>query len=287
MSTTALSNKPIPVRNEFAGILREQSSFASPDRDGVGNQLNGWFDQLFVQTGWGIPPVVVMFLCVITGVLLGGAVFVWTEHPVPTAMGALVGMLLPVAMAVFARGSRQKKINDQLPGMIEELARAARTGRALEGCLQLVAKDTPNPLGGELKHCVGKMELGIPVQAAMSGLPERTGVVGTSILTTALVVHRQTGGDLVHVLDRLARTLRERSQFLGRLKASTTASRLTALLMIGLPPIILGFFLFRDPTYFQSLMASSWGRMSTITAFILLFIGSVWVLRVLSGSRRL
>jgi tight adherence protein B len=170
--------------------------------------------------------------------------------------------------------------------MIDELARAARTGRSLESCLEMAAKDTAAPLGSELKAAVKKMRLGLPVQEAMAPLPERTGVVSTSILTTALAVHRQTGGDLVKVLERLSRTLRDRQQFLGRLRASTAASRLTAFLMLVLPPMILGFFLFRDPEYFQDLMSSGWGRFTTIAAASLMAIGSVWVMRVLAASQK-
>ncbi|MCA9054893.1 MAG: type II secretion system F family protein [Planctomycetaceae bacterium] len=285
MSTNVLPTSRLAPQPGFSGILRQQETFAAPGDDSVGNRINGWFDRLMTQTGWGLPPSVVLMLCVVSGVAVGGLLFVWLENPLPAAVGAMFGGLLPIIIAVAVRASRQKQINDQLPGMIDELARAARSGRSLESCLQMVAHDTPAPLGTEMQQCVHKLELGLPVHEAMAQLPERTGVVSTSILNTALAVHRQTGGDLIRVLERLSRTLRDRQQFLGRLRASTTASRLTAFLMIGLPPIILGFFLFRDPEYFRKLMDSSWGRMTTLTAVILMFIGSLWVLRVLSSSR--
>lgn len=286
MSTASLPPTRLSADPGFAGILRQQETFATPGDETVGNRINGWFDTLMVQTGWGFPPVVVLLHCVLSAVAIGGAVFVWLENPLPAAMSAAFGAILPIMVAVGMRASRQNTINQQLPGMIDELARAARTGRSLESCLEMVARDTEAPLGTEMQACVRKLQLGLPVGAAMAQLPERTGVVSTSILNTALVVHRQTGGDLVRVLERLAHTLRDRQQFLGRLSAATTASRLTAFLMIGLPPIILGFFLFRDADYFRKLMDSTWGRNTTVAAVILMFIGSVWVLKVLSGSRR-
>ena len=286
MSTNVLPHRNVAPPPAFSGILRQQETFAAPNDDSVGNRINGWFDLLMLQTGWGFPPAVLLLLCIVSAVALGGMAFVWLENLLPAAVGAVFGCMLPIMIAVAVRASRQKKINDQLPGMIDELARAARSGRSLDSCLHMVAHDTPAPLGTEMKHCVRKLELGLPVNEAMAELPERTGVVSTSILNTALAVHRQTGGDLVRVLERLSRTLRDRQQFLGRLRANTTASRLTAFLMIGLPPIILGFFLFRDPEYFSKLMDSSWGRTTTVTAVILMFIGSAWVLRVLSSSRQ-
>ncbi|MCH8830370.1 MAG: hypothetical protein IID45_12410 [Planctomycetes bacterium] len=74
--------------------------------------------------------------------------------------------------------------------------------------------------------------------------------------------------------------------FLGRLKAQTIASRATAILMIGLPPLILAFFMFRDADYFQRLTGSSWGRGTLLTAIGLQILGSIWVMRILKNSRK-
>ncbi len=286
MATSTLPPTRLQPQPAFAGILRQQETFASGDTDSINDRLNGAFDRLMLQCGWEVGPSIVLMLCLVSAVAVGGAAFVATDNPLLAAVGALAGGALPIVAAQLMRSRRQRLISEQLPGMIDELSRAARTGRSLESCLELVASDTPRPLGSEIQLCVRKMHLGIPIDQAMSELPERTGVVSTSILTTALAVHRQTGGDLIHVLDRLSHTLRDRLQFYGRLKAATTASRLTAILMIGLPPFILLFFVIRDPDYFDNLFASGWGRATTLTAIVLLIIGSIWVLRVLSNSRK-
>ncbi|HVJ68728.1 MAG TPA: type II secretion system F family protein, partial [Caulifigura sp.] len=184
------------------------------------------------------------------------------------------------------RMRRQSQMMSQMPGMLDELARAAKTGRSLEHCLQQVAEDTPLPLGSEIQLCTRKLALGVPLDAALNEFPKRTGLVSSSVFVTALSVHRQTGGDLVRVLERLAQTVRDRMQFQGRLKAATAASRGTAFLMIVLPPAILAFFAFRDPNYLSNLMASSWGRFVTIAAFALEFIGAIWVMAVLRKSQQ-
>ena len=120
----------------------------------------------------------------------------------------------------------------------------------------------------------------------MYELPERTGVNGLRFLATALSVHQQTGGDLVQVLERLARTLRDRGMFLGRLRAITAGSRATALLMILLPPAILVFFIFRDPDYLNRLMTSSWGRFITIAGIVLEIVGAIWILKILNDTKQ-
>lgn len=281
-----MATQTINVRPEFAGILRDDETFYVDNDNSVSNNINGWFDTLLVQSGLGISPTVMLFLSMLSGVTIGGAVFVWQENPLSAAFGAAIGFLLPVMLTMFIRQRRQTQMMNQLPPMIDELARAAKTGRSMEHCFQLVADDTPAPLGTELKICSRRLELGLPMSEALEELPYRTGLVSSSVLVTALGVHQQTGGDLVKVLERLAVTIRDRIQFQGRLRAATAASRYVAFLMIALPPAILAFFILRDPEYMTKLMDSDWGRWATIGAFVLEVIGVVWILRVLASSNR-
>ncbi|QDU41340.1 Bacterial type II secretion system protein F domain protein [Maioricimonas rarisocia] len=281
MATDVITPQP-----EFAGILRQQETFASGQGDDVGERLNSWFDRLMLQAGMEIAPAMVLALCLCSGATVGGFVFVAQENLLTTALASLLGFILPLIVAMIVRSRRQTTMMNQLPPMIDELARAAKTGRSLESCLQLVAEDTPAPLGTELQLCTRRLALGMPLRDALEQLPTRTGLVSTSVLVTALTVHRETGGDLVKVLERLSQTLRDRLQFQGRLRAATAASRATAILMIALPPAVLMFFTFRDPEYFNNLMTSQWGRTATFTALMLEFVGAMWVMRILRNSQR-
>jgi tight adherence protein B len=141
-------------------------------------------------------------------------------------------------------------------------------------------------LGGELKLATGRVEMGVPLKDALRDLPKRTGLMTLGLMCTSLVVQQQTGGDLVTVLERLSRTVRDRLLFLGRLRAATAASRATAILMIVLPPAVLAFFVYRKPTYFDELMSSAWGRNSTILAVCLEIAGALWVMRILKDSEQ-
>jgi len=279
-----MSTHAIPRRPEFAGILRDQQEYAVAGRDTMGNRLNGWFDRLMVQSGSELSPAMLLALCVCAVLAVGGLAFVIQENLLTTAIGALFGAAAPLVAAVVIRNRRQAEMLKQLPAMLDELARAARTGRSLEKCLALVADDTPQPLGGELRRCTRRIDLGMSINDALGDLPERTGLPSTNIFVSALAVHRETGGDLVKVLERLAQTLRSRIQFQGRLKAATAASRATALLMLVVPPAVLAFFIFRDPDYLNNLLQSEWGFRVTLIAAALQVVGSIWVLRILKHS---
>ncbi|MGD9854441.1 MAG: type II secretion system F family protein [Planctomycetaceae bacterium] len=286
MSTQVLTPSRIKPRKEFAAILREHEPYGHGGTDNLADRLNGWFDRLMLQSGLGISPPLLLAVCACAAATFGGSAFVLQEEYLATALGALLGFVIPVAAAVSIRSRRQKQMTEQLPPAIDELARAARTGRSLESCLKMIADDTPNPLGAEFKAIAKKLDMGLSVSDAIRELPLRTGLVSTSVLKTALSVHEQTGGDLVHVLERLSRTLRERAQFVGRLQAATAASKGTALLMLSLPIGIVAFFMWRDPNYFADLLNSRWGLRATLTAVILQIIGSCFILRILSRSQK-
>lgn len=271
---------------EFSGILKEQETFGTGRGEDAADQINSWFDELMLQSGLGISPSMMVALCLCSAISLGGGVFVVQENLLTTALGALVGFMLPVIIAIIARTRRQDKMTSQIPAMLEELARAAKTGRSVEHSLQMVAADTPDPLGAELKLATGRVEMGVPLKDALRDLPRRTGLMTLGLMCTTLVVQQQTGGDLVTVLERLSRTVRDRLLFMGRLRAATAASRATAILMIVLPPAVLAFFVYRKPTYFDELMSSGWGRNSTVLAICLEIVGALWVLRILKDSEQ-
>lgn len=281
MSATAIQTQP-----EFAGILREVETFGTGRGDDTSDRLNSWFDLLMLQSGTGLTPSLVVMLSLCSGIALGGLAFVIQENFLTTAIAAFAGFLIPIAYVMYLRSARQKLIMSQIPAMVEELARAAKTGRSVEHSLSLVADDTPAPLGTELKLVAQRLNMGVPLRDAVRDLPKRTGVNTFNLLNTTLIVQQQTGGDLVMVMERLSRTVRDRLLFLGRLRAATAASRATAILMVLLPLAVLAFFSFREPDYLSHLLSSSWGRNATLLAFALEIVGGIWVLRILNDSQR-
>lgn len=286
MATDISTYRPIESQPGFASILKHQERFAEPTDTGMSKEINAGFDRLMVQSNLDISPPTVIMLCLLCGIVFGGLILVLQENLISAIVGLVLGSLVPLLYVFFARLKRQRVMTQQLPGMIEELARAAKTGRSIDQCCAIVANDTPEPLGAEMRVCARRMEMGEGVADAMRDLPDRTGLVALNILVTSLSVHQTTGGDLVTVLERLAQTIRDRLLFMGRLRAATIGSRWTAILMLALPPIIISFFVLRDANYLNQLMSTFWGRAMLITAVIADLIGSIWVLSILRGSQR-
>lgn len=284
--STGFANSPIEPLPAFSEILRDQELFGTSEDEGVGNSINYWFDTLMIQSGIGVGPSIMLFFCSFCGMVLAGGVFILQENLLSALMLGTIGFAAPVIVAVVMRQRRQKQMMAQLPAMIDELARAAKTGRSIEQCWELVGEDTSAPLGNELQECSRRMKMGEDMTQAISELPYRTGLVTLNILVTALSVHQLSGGDLVSVLERLSQTIRDRLLFLGRLRAATTGSRATAVLMLALPVCIVVFFSIRDPLYVQKLMASDIGRKVTLGSIAMEIFGSMFILRILQNSQR-
>ena len=221
-------------------------------------------------------------LCLLSAVAFGGMTMILTDRGIPAAFLAVMGLLLPIGLAIYLRNRRQTAIMTQLPGMADELARSARAGRNLEQSLLLVAGDTPAPLGDELKVSARRMEMGLDVASSVRDLADRTGVSTLTMFSSALSLHQDTGGDLIMVLERLATAVRDRLHFVARQRAATVASRWGASMMILIPFVVMMIYTVWYPNYLTQLTDSSWGRRSLWFGITGLLTGSFFVYRILA-----
>ncbi len=286
MATEFTTAPTIEARPEFADILRQEEHFSTGESDSASEQINGWFDKLMIQSGLEMAPSMLLLTCICSAILVGGLAFVFQENMLTTGLGAGLGAIIPIGIVMLIRNRRQKTMMNQMPGMIEELSSAAKTGRSINQCFEQVADNTDSPLGDELKRTAAKSKLGVPLPQALSGMWDRTGLVSLNLLSTALTVHHSTGGNIVRVLNRLQKSVQDRIAFQGRLRSATAASRATAILMLLIPPAVLPSFIIRDPSYMTDLLEVRWGRILTMIAVVLQIIGTVWILRVLKKSKQ-
>ncbi|HIE97835.1 MAG TPA: pilus assembly protein TadB [Planctomycetes bacterium] len=277
---------PVVPSSGFDGILKEDVRFSTGNSNGVGDAVNGWFDRLMLQSGIKTPPAVWLMLCLLVGVAIGGIIFVVTENMLLTAAAFFFGLAIPIVVVMFQRTKRQKLIMEQLPGMADALARAARTGRNVDHSFRAVAADTPAPLGDELRLVVRRTELGMDLGTAVRDLTDRTGVSTLTMFSSAVGVHQDTGGDLILVLERLATAVRDRLHFVNRMRAATVASRLGTILMLVVPPLVVLFFTWNRENYIADLFGSFWGGLSLGLAIALQIIGGLIVVRIFKRSAR-
>ncbi len=186
----------IQPRPEFAGILKPPEAFGSGQSCGLADGINRWFDTLMLQSGMEAASPLMPLWSLYAGMAFGGLLFVIHENLLSTAVAAIAGFLLPIAVVMMLRVRRQKIILTQIPRMVDELVRTIQSGRGVEHGLRMAADNTPAPLGPELKLATQRIELGLPLAEAILELPQRTGINMFHRFNAALVEQQRTGGDL-------------------------------------------------------------------------------------------
>ena len=277
---TAKTHSQPPAVDGLIGLMKEKTRFGPDKPQTSGEQLNHFFDELIEHSGLEVRPSLALAAVMAVAMSLAGAMFVWQESLLSAAMGLMAGLVVSVLFLRVLRSWRFRQILRQLPEAVDIMSRSVRAGRSLEQSIEEVSRELAAPLGDEFKRVSARVGLGLSVAAAAREMPRRVPLPGVHILATALAIHQQTGGDLIHVLDQLAETIRERAEFQGKFMAATAGSRFSIIFLLSIGPIILIYQSMRDPTYLETLTGSSVGRTILVSAIILQLIGSLWILNI-------
>ena len=154
----------------------------------------------------------------------------------PLAAVALAA--LPLLWALFRRSRRKKAFAKQLPEALELVARALRAGHSLGSGFHLVSTEMSEPIASEFGRCFEEQNLGIPMDDALDGLANRVPNLDLRFFATAVILQRQTGGDLAEILDKIGYLIRERFKIWGQVQALTGEGRLSGIVLLALPPAL-------------------------------------------------
>ena len=187
------------------------------------------------RAGLSVDPAVLMAGAVGVGLLSAGALLIVLRRPVPALPGLLVGV---VALRLFLDAADRRhlrRVGEAMPSVAQMLASAVAAGLSLRQAIVRAARDTPDPLGAELRRASGEMELGARVDDALTGLAQRLPDPDLGLLITAILVQRRTGGDLARALRDMSQRLEERGRLARELRGATAQARATAWMVAALP----------------------------------------------------
>jgi tight adherence protein B len=190
-----------------------------------------------------------------------------------------VGGLLLVLYVSIVRARRREKLLSQLPDAFDLMSRLLRAGQTISQALQAVADEFPSPIADEFRCCYDQQYLGLSPETAMRDLARRTGLLELKIFVLAVMVHRQTGGNLVELLEKLAKVIRDRYRTRGAIKALTAEGRLQAVILLLLPPMMLGIMLVINRPYVMVLFDYP---LLVVGMGISMAIGGFWMHRIVS-----
>ncbi len=188
---------------------------------------------------------------------------------------------------IYVRVMRQRRmgqIEALLPDAIDLFTRAMRAGHNIHSGLQVLAEETPEPLGGEFKKLVEDLTLGSAVTEALHSLGDRVPLLDLRFFSTGVILQRETGANIVTVMENLSAVIRERLQLRARLRAHTAQQRFSAALLCGLPIVTGVAFYFLRYEYISILWLTDTGSRFLIYGMISEIIG-ILVLRKVSSVR--
>jgi tight adherence protein B len=153
------------------------------------------------------------------------------------------------------------------------LARAVRAGHAFTTALELIANELSEPIASEFRKLFEEQKFGLPVRDALMNLAERMPLVDVKFFVTAVMLQRETGGNLAEILDNLSYVIRERFKIMRQVRVYTAQGRLTMLLLMGLPPIIVVTMLMTSPAFIHPLFADPIGHVLVVAGIVLQTLG--------------
>ena len=186
--------------------------------------------------------------------------------------GACLGCL-PIFHILTKKRKRMEKFHAQLPEALDLVARALRAGQALSGALKMVADEMDDPIGDEFDKTLNEINFGVGVSEALKNLAHRVDCLDLKFFVIAVVIQRETGGNLAEILENSARIIRERFKLHGRIRVLAAEGKLSAMILMGLP-FITAFVLFlANPEYVKILTRDPFGRVLAGVALSLMTLG--------------
>jgi tight adherence protein B len=201
-----------------------------------------------------------LMLCAVSALVFAAIAFIAGGNLLFGWAGALLGFFIPYAYASHMRTKRFQKFEEKFPEAIDTLARAVRAGHAFTTALEMIANEVSEPVAGEFRQLYEEQKFGLPVRDALLNLADRIPLVDVKFFVTAVMLQRETGGNLAEILDNLSYVIRERFKILRQVRVHTAQGRLTMVLLMALPPTIVVLMLMLNPGFIRPLFTDPLGH---------------------------
>jgi len=238
--------------------------------------------RLLDQADLHITPSRLIMFSVMAGILAALAVSILTISLPLIVLGGVVAASLPFLHVWWKRKKRFDSFLELLPDALELISRALGAGHAFSEALLMVSQEMPEPIAGEFRKTYEEQNLGLSLKLALENLTERIPLLDLRMCVTAVLIQRETGGNLGEILEKVAYTIRERFRIMGDLKTLTTSSRLSAWLLCGLPIFVACAVTYMNPDYMAVLWKDPRGHYLIAAALFMQVTGMLIVKKILN-----
>jgi len=188
---------------------------------------------------------------------------------------------LPYAYLFAKRARRFRRFEELLPDTIDLMTRALRAGHTITSGIEMVSQEVPEPVASEFRQVFEEQNFGLPIREAMLNLARRVPLADVNFLVTAILVQKETGGNLAEILDKTTIVIRERFRLRGQLRIYTAQGRLTGWILVALPFFLFGVMTFLNPDYEMVLINDPTGRYLVYYGLVSMLLGVLVIRKVI------
>ncbi|MCY1269438.1 secretion system protein [Pseudomonas jessenii] len=237
--------------------------------------------QLIEQSGHEYRAYRVIVLGLAMGVAVGAVVLMFSAIWWMALVAAFLVAWLPVLKILRDRNKRFAQFEEGLPDALDAMCRALRAGHPFNETLRLVAEEHQGAVAHEFGLTFADINYGNDVRRAMLGLLERMPSMTVMMLVTSILIHRETGGNLTEVLERLSRLIRGRFRFQRKIKTLSAEGRMSAWVLVAIPFVLAIAIIVTSPSYLPVLINDPTGHKLIIGAFCAMLIGIFWIKKII------
>lgn len=221
-------------------------------------------------------------LLVIGMAIAGVGIGILTRVPTPLYPALALGMgILPLAGMMWKRKRRFNKFAKQMPGAMELIARALRSGHSLSSGLHVVCTEMSDPISKEFNVAYEEQNLGIPIEQTLKNLFRRIPNLDFKFFSVAVSIQRQCGGDLAEILDKISHIIRERFRIMGQVQALTGEGRISGVVLMLLPIALFFAVWHLNEEYVMTLFTDELGRKMVAVAIVLQILGAICIKKII------
>jgi tight adherence protein B len=211
--------------------------------------------------------------------MLAGTLFHW-----PIAVSLAAAAVLALAPNTFVGIKRRRRLKSfirHFPEALEMFARSLRAGHSFTGAVQLVAQEMPDPVGVEFRQVFDEQNLGVPLREALTGMTQRVDSLDVRFFVTAILIQRETGGNLAEIIDKIAHVIRERFRIQAQVKIFTAQARMTGTILAVLPVCVALAIWGLNPDYLKPLWFEKAGRIMVAAAVCMQITGALIIRKII------
>jgi tight adherence protein B len=242
-----------------------------------GSKMSAWIEQTGVKTNLST----VLLLSLALG---GGLAFLglWlTRIPLSVLIAGPIGFALPWLYLKMKRSKRLNKFEEEFPEALDLIARALKAGHAFVTGLKMVADEMSEPVGPEFRKTFDEQNFGLPLKDALDNLTMRVPSLDVRFFSTAVLIQRETGGNLSEILETLAHVVRERFKILRQVRVHTAHGRFTGYVLLALPVFLSIALMFINPDHMNLLFREPLGQYMLMAAMVMQAVGFIWIKQVI------